>query len=83
MQDFGKKNELCLCNFIVFDKRWLFAGYCGRNFEVGQQSCVGALEITKNLIIFNFFLIFFVKNLRIQFFCRIFARFFRGDAKRG
>ena len=46
MQDFGKKNELCLYKFIVLDKRLLFAGYCERNFEVGQRSCVGALEIT-------------------------------------
>ena len=45
MQDFGKKNQICSHNFIVFGKRWLFAGYCKWNFEVGQQSCVGALEV--------------------------------------
>ena len=28
MQDFGKKNELCLHNLSFCGKRWVFAGYC-------------------------------------------------------
>ncbi len=46
MQDFGAKNKICLHNFCFCGRRLLFAGHCKCNFEVGQQSCVGVLEIT-------------------------------------